>query len=628
MKKIIWILILTFVILLYPSIYALEVSFVEPTLISGTTTNKTDVEINVSIEDVSLTNLIYNWDGINYSFYDSSLVLMFNFDNVANLGEGNLWNNKVKDLSIYNNDGVLGNTTGEQVPIWTSDGKNNGAFIFETLDFNSNGDSILIKNSDSLNPYGNDFAMMFWFKCDNILDSDISRKGCTETHGGGGWYKMEIGGYGTSNLLSLQFNTAGTDDATLEYNQPVCDNQWHFAIGQRRGNIAELYLDGGKITTFTSQNDATLSGTISNSANLTIGSKDTQNDDFFNGNLDEFRIYIKSFNENEINQIYKSNLYKYDLNKWLFYINQNNLDTKEYTYFVYAKNNLGNENLTETRSINIAVICGDGYCDGSIGENCNSCAIDCLSGNYAICGDGICHGINYGETGNTCIFDCPLEQISAGTCSACFKGKCDGSCNPARETSRCYDCNPGIINICGDLSCTGNENIFNCAIDCGGNVPPLNSCCGDNNCRGNENTINCKYDCGCSIAEKCEDSNECTLDICSILGICENNPVTDNTLCSSGLCCNGNCRTSSCSSDLDCNDGNSCTTDSCSNAGTCSALCSNIQPICGLADGCCGVSCSYLNDPDCKSCSTCFKGKCDNTCQITKETSSCPDCSA
>jgi len=617
------------------------------------------------------------------------------------------------------------------VPVWESNGKYGGAFNFETPDFIT-GDSILVYHSNSLNPDGNDFAMLFWFKCDYCLDTDIARKGCTETHAGGGWYKMEIGGYGAANLISLQFNTAGTDDATLEYNVPVCDSAWHFAVGQRVGNTAQLYLDGARITSFTGNNDSTLSGTISNPANLTIGSKDTQNDDFFRGLIDEFAIFKSSFSAAQIQQLYMTNLSRYDLNNWSLAVNQKKsptqgLDDGTYSYFVSATDTAWNSGSTETRSItvNTAVCgndliegtetcdgnnlngqscqllgydygtlaclpdcsgfnatgcgnyecgngvkegteqcdnpdfgganceslgfiggtlncfidctfdtsnctanqCGDAYCNGSIGENCLTCPTDCISGQFAVCGDSVCQGSAFGETCSTCSADCRSGSTAAGTCSACWKGRCDGSCNTTKENSTCYDCNPGSSYCCGDGTCSNGENALTCAVDCGGSVPaPYSSCCGDNVCNGSENVGNCLTDCGCTLSSECDDGKECTADVCNA-GACENTPVAENTSCTGGVCCGGNCSVPVCSTGGQCSDGIACTTDICANAGTCGAACSNIWPGCGLSDGCCSPGCGS-SDSDCPqpTCSACFKGKCDGTCNPAKEGSNCLDC--
>ncbi|MDP2973744.1 MAG: hypothetical protein Q8N60_01710 [Candidatus Diapherotrites archaeon] len=166
------------------------ISFVGPTPANGAVTGNTAIDIKADIFEENLGEVIYNWNGTNYPVYSDKLALFFNFNNVPALGEGAEWHSTVKDLSQYNNNGYLGNTTiADQVPVWESNGKYGGAFNFETPDFTT-GDSILVYHSNSLNPDGNDFAMLFWFKCDYCLDTDIARKGCTETHAGGGWYKM------------------------------------------------------------------------------------------------------------------------------------------------------------------------------------------------------------------------------------------------------------------------------------------------------------------------------------------------------------------------------------------------------------------------------------------------------
>jgi hypothetical protein len=84
-----------------------------------------------------------------------------------------------------------------------------------------------------------------------------------------------------------------------------------------------------------------------------------------------------------------------------------------------------------------STICGDGYCAGAAnGEDCNSCSVDCIGGQ------------------------------GGGTCSACWKGVCNGSCNPRKETSECADCASGFC--CGNNICEAGEDYISCPIDCGG----------------------------------------------------------------------------------------------------------------------------------------------------------------
>ena len=132
-------------------------------------------------------------------------------------------------------------------------------------------------------------------------------------------------------------------------------------------------------------------------------------------------------------------------------------------------------------------VCGDGYCaGGNMGEDCNSCPEDCIKEGGFYCGDGTC---NSGENCNNCSQDCASGTISPG-CSACFRGVCDGVCNPKREGSNCADCSSGTPYCCGNGFC----NEAYCGTGCGSSPSPI-ACCGDYACEGSETTGNCSIDC-------------------------------------------------------------------------------------------------------------------------------------
>ena len=65
------------------------ISFAAPTLANNTNTTNTTFLINISIYSAvqNLSSLAYSWNGTNYTYYNSSLVLMANFDNLSALGE-------------------------------------------------------------------------------------------------------------------------------------------------------------------------------------------------------------------------------------------------------------------------------------------------------------------------------------------------------------------------------------------------------------------------------------------------------------------------------------------------------------------------------------------------------------
>ena len=70
-----------------------------------------------------MNNFIYTFSGINYSYYDSGLVLMMNFDKVSALNETD---GMIKDFSYYGNNG-----SGYGGVTWTGNGRWNGGYIFD-----------------------------------------------------------------------------------------------------------------------------------------------------------------------------------------------------------------------------------------------------------------------------------------------------------------------------------------------------------------------------------------------------------------------------------------------------------------------------------------------------------------
>ena len=120
---------------------------------------------------------------------------------------------------------------------------------------------------------------------------------------------------------------------TVTSPQAYNDYQWHHVVAQRRADTAELWVDGVLV------GSVAVTGSISNTANLAIGSKDTQNDDFLNSMLDEVRIYMRSFAPDEIEQLYNSNLSRRNSpDEWMFRTKQVGLADDTYSHGISVTN--------------------------------------------------------------------------------------------------------------------------------------------------------------------------------------------------------------------------------------------------------------------------------------------------
>ena len=129
---------------IYPSI-----NFTYPTPFYGEHREESYVDIKINITEEDLRIFKWNWDGTNYTFYYDSLALMFNFDNIAELGE---YDGYVKDLSVYGNDGTVYGAT-------YTEGKKDGG-----LKFQNKNDYVDVADSISLDL--EEFSVEFWFKPD------------------------------------------------------------------------------------------------------------------------------------------------------------------------------------------------------------------------------------------------------------------------------------------------------------------------------------------------------------------------------------------------------------------------------------------------------------------------------
>jgi hypothetical protein len=161
--------------------------------------------------------------------------------------------------------------------------------------------------------------------------------------------------------------------------------------------------------------------------------------------------------------------------------------------------------------------CGNGTCD--LGENCTNCPGDCFSG------------------------------TGGGSCTACFKGACDGVCHPVKEGPECSDCAPSWC--CGDGVCEGQEDGVNCAVDCG-DVPG----CGDGICDPGEDRCSCAADCGAPAGSETDCGNGVD-DDCDGFVDCADAECSGDLACPACLpkgsvcdahadCCSNKCRAGTC----------------------------------------------------------------------------------
>ena len=311
--------------------------FIDPTPDDGDYQTERYVEINVSIEEENLDELNYNWNGTNYTMYDDTLVLMYNFDNIASLGEDS---STVVDMSGNGNSGSVTQAT------WTSLGKYHGAF-----DFDGNGD--YISCSADLNQWlGGTASLSVWIKTTQTGDLDPwDSPTITGFEEAGGGNDIFWGFIDNNGKIGIQAgNTEGAKTASA-----VNDGSWHHIAMTRDSTSGEvkIYLDGSLSGTATSDSGQKTSSFYS------IGRlEDGAANVYYDGLIDEARIWDSELNSEQIYQLYASNLQKYNSTQWYLTINQSkdatsSLDDGTYTYQAFATDESSNEANTEERTIHI-----------------------------------------------------------------------------------------------------------------------------------------------------------------------------------------------------------------------------------------------------------------------------------
>jgi sporulation protein YlmC with PRC-barrel domain len=319
----IFVIILAYVVIAIPLI-----EFTNPTPANATTQSANYIELNISIIEQSLDELIYNWNGTNYTIYNDSLILMMNFDNLSSLGESN---SLIVDMSKHSHNGT------------NSGAKVNDSGIFGKA-FEFDGSSLInLSNSKGLDI--NEQTITAWLKTDIVNSNWHFAYGAGSDNWGIDY------GISQGNKWATEFmNSSGSTDL-LEGTAPTTGQWMHLSFTYDGSNIY-LYENGAQV------DSGSITGDMYASDIYYIGSK--YDGGFkWDGTIDELRIWNRSLSADEIYQVYASNLNRLNQTQWYLYVNQSKnattaLSDGNYTHLTYAKNSLGNTNQTEIRTITIS----------------------------------------------------------------------------------------------------------------------------------------------------------------------------------------------------------------------------------------------------------------------------------
>ncbi len=310
------------------------VTYTSPTPSDGATVTSIPVTINTTIVESDLKKLIYNWNGTNYTLFNDSFVVLFNFDNQSSLGDNATY---VVDMTRYKNNGTFVNGA-----TYMQSGKYRSAIQLDGIN-----DYVSVPDVSSLDFGTGGFAVSFWVNASSLSYSSSAQLIVKRVSGGGNFEVqvsngrletyLEGTGQGTLNLLST-------------YNLSQHLNEWVFVTLNRVGTTAGLYVNGLLNISGTSAHN------VDNNNPLNIGRDVDGGNEFFNGSIDDVRIYNRGLSNQEVYQLYVSNLRKLNTTQWEFYVAQNQnitstLSESTYSYFVTAKDSSASSSGSTSRIV-------------------------------------------------------------------------------------------------------------------------------------------------------------------------------------------------------------------------------------------------------------------------------------
>ncbi len=285
-----------------------DINFTFPTPSNASTQSANSVFVNVSTYDANDHSVFIDWN--------RSLIGWWNFENVSS-------NGTVYDSSTYGYNGrMVGFTLNTTVS-----GKRGNALVFDGLDDYVN------FNYNQIFNITNKITVEGWFyhASDAYYSPIISRDDAIRRS----WTVRTIN---YDNISFSVWNGASAVTAAKLITNPV--NSWHHFAAVCNSTAVIIYVDGVSGVPVDFSGDI-----IDTNMPLNIG-RGAGSYPYWNGSIDEVKIYNRILSPTEINASYNTGFYK-------LYNNFTNLSDATYPYKAYAIDSAGNVNTTGERTVTI-----------------------------------------------------------------------------------------------------------------------------------------------------------------------------------------------------------------------------------------------------------------------------------
>ena len=262
-----------------------------PFSIGGTTETSLIRSTKVKVDDVKVYNYVRTSAQIAYDYNGGKPVGWWTLDD----GEGI----NANDISGNDNDGTL--TTMDPATDWLdgTDCKFEGC-----LDFDGSGDYVVVSDPASgvLDFGTNDFSVATWVYSDGYANSGsvwnaLFSKG-TLVGSPAPFYGLFIN---STNNVYFMVN----DDGYYANSTFAINGAWHHVVGVREGDNLELYIDGDL------NDSGSTTGSVSSGSGFYMGEDDGNTNRYFDGKLDDVRIYNYALAPSQIKELYNGGLIRF-----------------------------------------------------------------------------------------------------------------------------------------------------------------------------------------------------------------------------------------------------------------------------------------------------------------------------
>lgn len=355
----------------------------------------------------------------------------------------------------YSGNNIDGTVTGAT---WNSTGgKYGGAYMFDGVSNN-----ISINNFRDVHPR-NAFTLEAWIKTLGKGGTQYQAIIDTSKSGYSG-FMMRLGA--NDNKIRLGFANASLDITTAG-DSNLNNNTWYHVAatwdGTKNSNGIKIYVNG----ILDKQATSTVSGDINSSRVLTIGQELSGGTTFFNGTIDEVRIYNRTLSQSEVTTLYQNTnpLKKNQVINFTVFANDtsNNLAQSSTTVTVQnsvptilLQNNFTDATTYHGFQVRANVTDDDGFADISsisFGTTAGTCT---LLGNSS-------GGNNLGATLN-----CTGTALASATLTIGFKDASGSVANTTASANVFPNQNPTACSL--NISVGNNRFNTNATIECSGST--------------------------------------------------------------------------------------------------------------------------------------------------------------